>query len=95
MEMSMVMKCEVNDCAYNVDSCCHTMAITIGDGMHPRCDTFCQSSTSKGGDTGSMAGVGACKVAVCKYNTNLECQAPGISVGYGEQEPDCLTFESG
>jgi len=42
-----------------------------------------------------MAGVGACKVAVCRYNTNLECQASGISVGYGEQEPDCLTFESG
>jgi len=93
MEMSMVTKCQVSDCAYNMDSFCHTMAITIGDGMRPRCDTFCQSTT-KGGDTGSMAGVGACKVAVCKYNTSLECQAPGIYVGYGEQEPGCLTFES-
>ena len=41
MEMSMVMKCEVNDCAYNMDNCCHAIAITIGDSMHPRCDTFC------------------------------------------------------
>lgn len=92
MEMSMVMKCEVDDCAYNVDSCCRTMAITIGDGVHPRCDTFCQSA-NKGGNVGSTAGVGACKVSICNHNTNLECQAPGISVGYGEQDADCLTFE--
>ena len=93
MEMSMVMKCEVNDCAYNMDNCCHTIAITIGDGIHPRCDTFCQS-TMKGGDTNKTAGVGACKVLSCKYNTRFECQAPGISVGYYGQDPDCLTFES-
>jgi hypothetical protein len=93
MEMSMVMKCEVNDCAYNADNSCNTKAITIGDSMNPRCDTFCQS-TRKGGDESSMAFVGACKVDVCKYNTSLECQAKGISVGYGEEEPDCLTFEA-
>lgn len=44
MEMSMVMKCEVDACAYNMDTCCHTMAITIGDSMHPGCDTFCLST---------------------------------------------------
>jgi len=93
MEMSMVMKCEVDDCAYNMDNCCHTIAITIGDSMHPRCDTFCQS-TMKGGDISKTAGVGACKVLSCKYNTRFECQAPGISVGYYGQDPDCLTFES-
>jgi hypothetical protein len=93
MEMSMVMKCEVNDCAYNMDSHCHTKAITIGDSMHPRCDTFCVS-TRKGGDTDTMASVGACKVSACAYNANLECLAPGISVGYDEQEPNCMTFES-
>jgi hypothetical protein len=92
MEMSVVMKCEVNDCAYNMDNCCHTMAITIGDSVHPRCDTFCQA-TMKGGDTAHMAGVGACKVSACKYNTGLQCRTSGISVGYYEQEPDCLTFE--
>ena len=92
MEMSMVMKCEVDDCAYNMDNCCHTTAITIGDSMHPGCDTFCLS-TIKGGDISKMAGVGACKVSACKYNTRLECQAQGISVGYYGQDPDCLTFK--
>lgn len=92
MEMSKVMKCSVNDCAYNMDNCCHALAITIGDSMQPRCDTFCRSAM-KGGDASSMAVVGACKVSECQYNTSLECQAPGISIGYSEQEPDCLTFE--
>ena len=93
MEMSKVSKCEVNDCAYNMENCCHAMAITIGDGMHPRCDTFCESMM-KAGDAGCVAGVGACKVSSCMYNTDLECQAMEISVGYKEQEPDCLTFQS-
>ena len=93
METSKVIKCEVSDCAYNRDNCCHTMAITIGDGMNPRCDTFCHS-TSKGGDIESIASVGACKVSACKHNNALECQTSEICVGYGDQGPDCLTFES-
>lgn len=93
MKMTKVMKCNVKDCAYNMDDCCHTIAITVGDGNNPMCDTFCQS-TMKGGDSSSLAGVGACKVSACKHNTKLECQAPEITVGYCGQEPDCLTFES-
>ena len=92
MEMSKVMKCEVTDCAYNMDSCCRTMAITIGDGVHATCDTFCHFGI-KGGNADCMAGVGACKIAPCMYNNNLECAAPGISIGYQGQEPDCLTFQ--
>ncbi len=93
MEMSRVAKCEVNDCAYNLDNVCHAMAITIGDGMHARCDTFCHSMV-KAGDAGCVAGVGACKVSSCTYNTDLECRSPEIFVGYMEEEPDCLTFQS-
>ncbi len=92
MEMCKVMECQVSDCAYNMDNCCCTMAITVGDLQNPRCDTFCQSA-SNGGDTNCVAGVGACKVSSCTYNDCLECSAPGISVGYREQEPDCLTFQ--
>ncbi len=92
MEMSIVTICEVDDCAYNMDSHCHTKAITIGDGTNPKCDTFCRSAR-KGGEAETIAGVGACKVSVCAYNANLECLAPGITVGYSEQEPDCMTFE--
>ncbi len=93
MEISMVSKCEVNDCAYNLDKMCHAMAITIGDGINPKCDTFCQSM-KKGGDISCVASVGACKVSSCIYNSGLECQASEISVGYKGQEPDCLTFQS-
>lgn len=93
MEMPKVMKCEVSDCAYNTDGCCHAMAITIGDPARPRCDTFCESAV-KGGDVTCIAGVGACKIFSCRYNSELECSAPAISVGYKEQEPDCLTFQS-
>jgi len=92
MKMSKVIKCEVSDCAYNMDTCCHTMAITVGDADSPRCDTFCEGSM-KGGDASCLAGVGACKMSSCMYNTNLECGAPQISVAYKKQEPDCLTFE--
>ena len=93
MEMAKVMKCEVSGCVYNMDNLCHTMAITIGHGNNPACDTFMQSE-SKAGDGASLAGVGACKVSNCKYNSKLECQAPGITVGYCEKEPDCLTFSA-
>ena len=93
MEMSKVMECNVNDCAYNNDDCCCTMAITIGDEINPKCDTFCRS-IMRGGDTSCAAGVGACKVSACTYNNSLECSALGVSIGYKDQEPDCLTFQS-
>ncbi len=91
MEMPKVLECMVSDCAYNSDQKCHAMAITVGDEVHPTCDTFCRAETM-GGDTSYNAGVGACKVAPCLHNKDLECQAQEISVGYKEGEVDCLTF---
>jgi hypothetical protein len=93
MEMPKVVRCDVNDCAYNTNNCCHALAITVGDEAHPRCDTFCHSMM-KGGDSGAIAGVGACKVYECSYNSGLECNSPEICVGYKGQEADCLTFKS-
>jgi hypothetical protein len=87
------VKCEVHDCVYNMDNHCHTMAITIGDGNNPRCDTFWHS-TMKGGNASDMAGVGACKVSACKYNKKFECSARGITIRYHDHEPDCMTFET-
>ncbi len=92
MEMPKVMKCEISDCSYNMDNSCHAMAITIGNGMLPRCDTFCKSAM-KGGDANCMACVGACKTSSCSYNSNLECEATAITVGYKGQEPNCMTFQ--
>lgn len=92
MEMAKVIRCGVNSCIYNMDHCCHTIAITVGDGDQPRCDTFWHS-TLKGGYASSLAGVGSCKVSACRYNTKYECQALGITVGYCDREPFCLSFE--
>ncbi len=91
MEMPKVTDCQASECSYNSDGMCHAMAITIGDMTNPQCDTFCQSS-SKGGDPTCIALVGACKTTSCTHNMSLECQAPGISVGYQSGEVDCLTF---
>ena len=43
MEMSKVSSCDIAECAYNMDSMCHAMGITIGDTVHPRCDTLCMA----------------------------------------------------
>ncbi|MFP4106408.1 MAG: DUF1540 domain-containing protein [Phycisphaerae bacterium] len=92
MRMPKVRECEIDQCAYNQNSMCHALAITIGDAVNPRCDTFC-SSHSKGGDPSETASVGACKVSVCKYNESLECTAEDIEVGRKGDEIDCKTFQ--
>ncbi len=93
MQMSKVMKCDVEDCAYNTEHGCHTPAITIGDEANPHCDTFCKSGMH-GGEASCQASVGACKVSCCTYNSELECQSPSISVGYQGQEPSCTTYKA-
>ncbi|MFG2986352.1 DUF1540 domain-containing protein [Streptomyces sp. NPDC048258] len=91
MEMPLVKQCSIEACAYNRDSTCHALAITVGDTVKAHCDTFF-SSTAKGGDPSSTGRVGACKVANCRHNVQFECRAPGITVGYQQSEVDCLTF---
>jgi hypothetical protein len=92
MDMPKVEKCDITECCYNDTGMCRALAITVGgDGAHPACDTYCGYRT-KGGDTTIIAGVGACKVSECTYNQSLECTAPGINVGRGPDQADCLTF---
>ncbi|OHB66008.1 MAG: hypothetical protein A2Y77_15365 [Planctomycetes bacterium RBG_13_62_9] len=94
MEMPPIAGCEVTDCCYNFDRKCHALAIQVGDGAtHPVCDTYAGSQASQCGDPSASGNVGACKVSSCEYNQNLECMAQSITVGYREDEPDCLTFE--
>jgi hypothetical protein len=93
MTMVRVQRCRVTQCCYNKDETCHTLAITVGgNSEHPACDTFCDYPT-KGGKESTIAGVGACKVSSCTYNQSLECTAPGITVGPGQDAADCLTYE--
>jgi hypothetical protein len=91
-EMPLVAECDVRECAYNTGDRCHARAITIGDGLHPACDTFVRSP-GRMERSAAIAGVGACKVSSCAHNSDLECQALSIRVGYHGDHPDCLTFE--
>lgn len=89
--MPKILSCSVLDCAYNINSECHTMAITVGDANHAECDTFYKAG-AKGGAADLVGGVGACKVSLCRFNRSFECNAPGINVAPHSGHADCKTF---
>ena len=93
IEMPTVSECAVTECAYNVAKACHARAITIGDGVHPGCDTFFRAAPHAH-DTNRTAGVGACKVTGCTHNDDYECTAPMISVGFKGKDINCLSFHA-
>ena len=95
IDMPVVGECSVAECAYNSGNCCHARAITVGDGIHPGCDTFLVA-TPHSRDTGRHAGVGACKVSACAHNDDYECTAQQIAVGHPGQAGHaacCLTYQ--
>ena len=92
IEMPPIDACDASTCAYNVDRKCHARAITIGDGIHPACDTFVTTANHVP-DRPDPAGVGACKVDVCRHNRDLECEAAAIKVAPHGQHADCATFD--
>lgn len=89
-KMPGVSECAIEECAYNKKKTCHAIAITVGDGLHPLCDTFFKSALRGGAK--ETAGVGACKVSSCRHNKELECNASGIQVGSMKNMANCLTF---
>jgi hypothetical protein len=91
IEMPQVSACEVTECAYNVERGCHARAITIGDDVHPGCDTFF-TSTKHASHYKKTAGVGACKVSGCTFNEEFECMADAIEVGFQGGDINCLTY---
>lgn len=93
ISMPKILDCMVVDCSYNRNKECHAMAITVGSGGHPLCDTFIKAS-QKGGVMDMMGSVGACREAGCKFNQALECSASGIHVGRHADHADCSTFAS-
>lgn len=98
MDMPVIQECRVEACSYNRERVCHALAITVGDTasktLHAHCDTFLKS-TFKGGESSATGHVGACKMSDCRHNTDLECHAPGIVVGYRQDQADCLTYTPG
>lgn len=93
LEMPQVSACAVRRCAYNAEGRCHAKAITVGDGVHPGCDTFVR--TDHHTHEPSIAGVGACKVEACRHNRDLECAARRIRVEHDAGGARCATYEPG
>ena len=93
IDMPIVRTCAVRECAYNDDEHCRARAITVGDGAHPRCDTFFRSTTHAT-TMPETAGVGACKVAACAFNRDFECNAELVQIGHHADHADCLTFKN-
>ena len=91
IEMPIVARCTVAECAYNSGTGCHARAVTVGDGSNPGCDTFLPG-TRHTHDTASVAGVGACKVDSCKFNKDFECTTERINVGSYHSKVLCLTY---
>lgn len=91
IEMPLISECNVAECAYNLNNNCHARAITIGDGAHPGCDTFFGNKTHTKAAM-RTAGIGACKVAGCRFNDDFECTTENIRVGRTMGEISCLTF---
>ena len=92
INMSVVSNCEVNDCAYNLENTCNARAITIGNGVHPGCDTFFSNSTHTH-EFNDLTGVGACKIISCMHNHEFECGAKKIEVGHNKSGICCLTYQ--
>ena len=91
VDLPVVRECSATACAYNAKQSCHAKAITVGDGVHPACDTFLPSNVHT--HDSALAGVGACKVSSCKHNKDFECTAESIRVGNHQTHADCLTFD--
>ena len=91
MKMTAISKCNMGTCAYNKENSCHTPGITVGP--HGECSTYVHAS-SRGGFTKVNGGVGACTASGCKFNNQLECQAPKIDVAIDDKHADCQTFEA-
>lgn len=90
-QLPQVQSCSVSSCSYNADTACHAGAITVS-GDHAHCGTFVEISFRGGLDRTGM--VGACHRSDCRHNEQLECTAPGVTVGAGADAADCLTYEA-
>lgn len=93
IEMPVVSECSATECAYNRNRACQARAITVGNGVHAGCDTYCDS-TQRAKRSLASAGIGACKMADCKFNDGLECMAPSIQMGRVQKQVNCMTYSA-
>lgn len=91
-KITKVKDCNAAECVYNTENKCHAIAITVGGGLSPACDTSMVGSI-KGGSPDINTRVGACKVENCQFNKLLECTAQGIEVKMQSNRAECATFK--
>jgi len=91
MKMPEIMSCESMVCSYNMDSKCRAMAITVGAGDSPLCNTA-MSSAMKGGVSEMSGCVGACKVMPCQFKKSLEYTASSVQMKMHSGIAECGTF---
>lgn len=104
MEMAE-LKCKVDSCTYNSDSCCCKGDIMVGGIRACTCDeTCCESFHERKGDSFSNALNHPsktisidCEAVKCVYNTNYKCSADHVDIkgsGAGNcRETACATFK--
>ena len=91
-KMPEVTECLMENCAYNDEKQCRAIAITVGGGDCPLCDTAF-ASDKKGGVLTNTGAVGACKVADCMFNDMFQCTASGVRITMHEQHAECGTYK--
>jgi hypothetical protein len=91
MFMARIAECDMSNCVYNKENCCHTIGITVGP--HAECNTYSHAS-ARGGFLDVIGGIGACLAEGCKFNEMLECKAPNIDITVHDRHPDCKTFRA-
>lgn len=95
MKIPLVAECKAGECVYNKNQRCHAHAITIGDENHPACDTYFRLTSSADQHVDNpriIAGVGACKVGSCHFNSDFECIAEDISIGRDNGRIACMSY---
>jgi len=92
IEVPEISTCGATPCSYNAAGRCHARAITVGNGTAPaHCNTFFAANSHVAAET-PAGGVGACKVATCRFNKEFECMADAIDVALRGEHADCATY---
>ena len=91
VDMPRVSECTVTGCSYNHHEACNAFAVTVA--QDASCATFIPLDV-KGGLSKVVTQVGACQLAACAHNRDLECTADSVRMGAGADAADCLSFEA-
>ncbi len=96
MEMSKILFCDMESCAYNKLQKCHASRVKVGhphegcDLAHPLCDTYMKSAEKM--MASNRAIVEICDEDCCSFNKMYQCTASGVSIGFHHGHADCRTF---